>query len=340
MSRRSEPARGTLSMLIQFICVAVALASQPAPAEAEKVGFEETRVSNGTESPLTVGIWYPTTAPAAVQRIGTFTQVVASRGPIAGRRLALVVISHGSGASYEAHYDTALALAHAGMVAAAVSHTGDTYDDESKVLELWRRPDQLHRLISYMLDEWHGHRHLSRNRVGAFGFSNGGFTVLVAAGGVPDLGRIASYCADNPHHDLCQSLKKAGISTDFGRGISSKVWTSDPRIKAAVIAAPGFGFAFTPSGLQGVRIPIQLWRAEDDRHQPDPFYDEAVRAALPRPPEYHVVAHAGHYDFLPPCSPRLAQIAAPICADPPGFDRAAFHEVLNGEIVRFFRTHL
>ena len=332
--------RGAMYKFRQFLCIAVALMSQPALAEAVNVGFEESRVSNGAEPPLTVGIWYPTSAPAAVHAIGTFTQVVAPSAPIAGLGLALVVISHGGGASYEAHYDTALALAHAGIVAAAVSHAGDTYDDESEVLELWRRPDQLHRLISYMLDKWRGREHLSRSRVGAFGFSNGGFTVLVAAGGVPDLSRIRSYCADNPNHDLCQALKNAGISTDFGRDIPSKVWTSDSRIKAAVVAAPAFGFAFSPSGLRGVQIPIQLWRAEDDRHQPDPFYEEVVRSALPRAPEYHVVAHAGHYDFLPPCSPRQAQIAAKICADPPGFDRAAFHDVLNREIVRFFQAHL
>lgn len=64
------------------------------------------------------------------------------------------MLSHGGGGSYQSHYDTALALAHAGFVAAAVSHAGDTYDNQSKVLQLWRRPRQLRVLVSYMLHDW------------------------------------------------------------------------------------------------------------------------------------------------------------------------------------------
>jgi len=77
---------------------------------------------------------------------------------------------------------------------AAASHAGDTFDDQSRVLQLWRRPAQLHQLVDYMLNEWPSHAQLDAARVGAFGFSNGGFTVLVAAGGTPDLSKIAPYC--------------------------------------------------------------------------------------------------------------------------------------------------
>ena len=89
-----------------------------------------------------------------------------------------------------------------------------------------------------------------------------------------------------------------------------------------------------------MRIPIQLWRAADDSHQPNPWYDEAVRLALPQAPEYHVVPGAGHFDFLPPCGPRLASRAPLICADRLGFDRAAFHTEFNRDIVTFFRRSL
>ncbi|HXQ04733.1 MAG TPA: hypothetical protein VN831_08260, partial [Bradyrhizobium sp.] len=34
---------------------------------------------------------------------------------------------------------------------------------------------------------------------------------------------------------------------------------------------------------------------------------------------------AGHYAFLPPCSPQLAANLPRFCTDPPGFDRTAFH---------------
>jgi hypothetical protein len=39
---------------------------------------------------------------------------------------------------------------------------------------------------------------------------------------------------------------------------------------------------------------VQLWGGADDRHQPRPFYEDAVRAALPARPEFHRVREAGH----------------------------------------------
>jgi predicted dienelactone hydrolase len=286
------------------------------------VHFEEVRISNGSEPPLVAGIWRPA-------------------GGKPGHGLPLVVLSHGGAAAYQVHADTAIALARAGFVAAAVSHAGDTYDDQSHVMELWRRPQQLHRLISYMLEEWPGRRTLNPKQVGAFGFSNGGFTVLVSAGGVPNLDLIGPYCQDHPDHDLCTALKQAGVDPVHPPiHVPPNAWVSDGRIKAVVVAAPAFGFTFSGEGLSGLRVPVQLWRAADDRHQPAPYYEDAVRAVLPGPVDYHVVPLAGHFAFLPACDERLAAAQPAICKDAPGFDRTAFHETLNAEIVRFLRAHL
>ena len=309
------------------------------PALAGNVGFEQRQITNGKDPPLTIGIWYPTTAPAAKPPAGNAGQTVARAGPMAAR-MPLVVMSHGGAGWYDSHYDTAQALAQAGFVAAAVSHAGDTYNDQSKILQLWRRPAQLHRLVDYMLLEWPGHARLDAGRVGAFGFSNGAFTVLVAAGGVPDLSKIGPYCGAHPDHDLCQTLKNAGVSPDLGGDVPAGAWDPDPRIKAIVIAAPAFGFTFGHTGLSAVTLPTQLWRAGEDRQQPIAYYDEAVRAALPKTPEYHLVANAGHFDFLPPCDERLSRSARDICTSRPGFDRAAFHNRFNTEVVRFFQMEL
>jgi predicted dienelactone hydrolase len=333
-NKKEETAVGLIAM------ITVIFALLATPAFAANVGFEETKIANGTETLLTIGVWYPTDSPETEQRLGDIVQSVAPLAAVAGRSLPLVVFSHGGGGGYESHYDTALALAHAGFVVAAVSHAGDTYNDQSQVLKLWRRPIQLRRLVSYMLDEWLHHDQLDGRRVGAFGFSNGGFTVLVAAGGIPDLGKTGPYCLAHPDHDLCQALKQAGIDPRLGGGAPSDAWTPDSRVKAVVIAAPAFGFAFARAGLENVHMPIQLWRAADDHHQPNPWYAETVRLALPQPPEYHVIAGAGHYDFLPPCGPHLAAVVPQMCADPPGFDRAGFHERFNADVTRFFRTNL
>jgi len=310
-------------------------------AHVPPVGFEVVRISNGNEPPLTAGIWYPTTAEPSDMRLETFKQRVAPSGPLKGHALPLIVISHGGGGSYAAHYDTALALAGAGFIVAAVSHAGDTHDDQSKVLMLWRRPAQLSRLIDFMLRDWPGHADIDPQRIGAYGFSNGGFTVLVEAGGIPRLDRIDPYCAANPGHDLCTALAAAGVhSVAEAVQPPPDAWKPDQRIRAIAAAAPAFGFVFEAADLASVQIPVLLWRAANDRHQPDPWYEEHLRSALPHPPEYHVEPLAGHYAFLPPCGARLRAANPGICADAPGFDRAAFHQRLNAALVSFFEASL
>ena len=319
-----------------IVAAQAAALAEPGPS----VGFEEIRVANGGESALVAGVWYPTDAEPRLQHRDGFTQTVALAGAVKGRDLPLVVLSHGGGGTYASHVDTALALARAGFVVAAVSHAGDTLHDQSKVMMLWRRPAQLSRLIDAMLTDWRGHAAIDPQRIGAFGFSNGGFTGLVEAGGIPDLMKIDPYCAANPTHDLCAALAQAGVRTVSIIQPPADAWKPDHRIRAIAAAAPAFGFTFDRAGLASVRVPVLLWRAAQDRHQPSPWYEEAIRAALPLAPDYRVEPLAGHYAFLPPCGPQLQAAAPTICTDAPGFDRTDFHQRLNAELIRFFRASL
>src|ERR1700733_9979021 len=119
------------------------------PVRAE-VGFAELSIPNGQQKPLVVGVWYPTTAPAQDHPLGAYVQTVASDAPVAGEHLPLVVMSHGNGGGYDNHYDTAIALAKAGFVAIAVSHTGDTHQDQGRALFVMDRLQHIRRLIDYM----------------------------------------------------------------------------------------------------------------------------------------------------------------------------------------------
>ena len=70
---------------------------------------------------------------AVRESIGPFQQTVVPNGTIAGTGLPLVLISHGTAGSEASHYDTALALADEGFVAATLTLTGDNYMDQSYV---------------------------------------------------------------------------------------------------------------------------------------------------------------------------------------------------------------
>lgn len=314
--------------------LAVAWLAMAGASQAHTVGFQTVTVPVEGDRPLTVGVWYPADAPETDQPLLLSRQSVAANAPVSGRRLPLVVISHGTGGSYADHYDTARALTQAGFVVAALSHTGDTYDDRSRAAHIEGRPRQIVQLIDYMTGAWPGRGALDARRIGLFGFSSGGFTGLVAIGGEPDLARIGPHCVDHPAYFDCRLLQQF----PSGPPATLRPRAHDPRIRAAVIAAPALGFTFAPDGLAKVRIPVQLWRAEADTILPNPFYATAVHDALPTPPDYRVVKGANHFDFLPPCSPALAKAAPQICGGT--FDRAGFHAGFNADVVAFFEKTL
>jgi predicted dienelactone hydrolase len=299
-------------------------------------GFQQGVAADPGGKPLVIGIWYPSQTIAKPVSMGPNTMTVAVNAPVNGKALPMIVVSHGTGGSNLGHFDTAIALADAGFVVVALTHTGDNYADQSRSVDIMDRPRQVGRVIDHMLSTWEGRAVIDPQRVGMFGHSAGGFTTLAIIGGVADLTKIGPMCRQYPGDFACQlTAKNAG---QFVAPATTAV--ADARVKAAVVAAPALGFTFSPDGLKNVKVPVQLWRAENDVLVPHPRYAEAVRLALPAASDYHVVPIAGHYDFLAPCSDALASIAPAICTSPAGFDRAAFHVGFNSELVKFFEKTL
>lgn len=303
------------------------------PAQAQ-TGYALIQLPDAGGPPIETAIWYPAAGGTAVPtRVGAFTQNLVPEAPLRGRGLPLVVISHGNGGYLASHADTALALAEAGFIVAAPTHPGDNYRDQSGATDLAARTRQFAAVVTHLAGPWKPGA-VGAGRIGAFGFSAGGFTVLVAAGSMPDFTQVGPHCTAHPDFFDCRLIGTAAqaMAPELSRPAIA------PR--ALVVAAPALGFAFVPGSLGGVTMPVQLWQAGADEILPAPFYVEPVRAALPRSPEFHRVEAAGHFDFLAPCNESLARAAPMICTSAPGFDRAAFHARLNAEVVRFLTEAL
>lgn len=305
------------------------------------VGFQMVRASDKDGRPFAVGVWYPTQAsPRPTTFLGGVVMDVAPGAAVVGRDLPLVVISHGNGGGPGSHADLALALADAGYVVAAPMHTGDNYADQSAAgsVNLFSgRTRQLAATVDYMLGDWPGHDRIDPQRIGAFGLSAGGLTVLTAVGAEPDLRIVARHCAASPEF-VCDVLRHARSPLlDADAPSVGDGFLADPRIKAAVVAAPGLGFAMGPNGLANVRVPVQLWSGDKDDKVPYASNAKPVREALGARVEFHSVPGAGHTSFLTPCG----LLRPPgICADPAEFDRKAFHAGMNSSVVRFFGKNL
>ena len=333
--------RRLLIALVVLACALGVFVFSTSLTTERPVGFQATRATGADGKPFVIGVWYPTDARPWPAVSGLALATVARDAPVAGRGLPLVVISHGNGGGPMGHVDLALALASAGYIVAAPMHGGDNYEDQSAVGSaafFSGRTRQLRATVDHMLARWPGHDRINPDRIGAFGFSMGGFTVLTAVGATPDLGIVPTHCASSPEF-ACEVLRRANSPLlAVGASAMDKEFVADPRIKAAVVAAPGFGFALAPAAGGGVRVPVQLWSAEKDDSVPYASNAGRLRQWLGAGVEFHSVPGAGHFSFLAPCTVLARQLD--FCAEQGKFDRAAFHEAMNASVVRFFERHI
>ncbi|WP_026433559.1 alpha/beta hydrolase family protein [Paracidovorax oryzae] len=274
-------------------------------------------------------VWSPCATPAAPIALPPLVLQGVRDCPVAGSHLPLVVMSHGTGGSALGHHDTAQALADAGFVVAAVHHPGDNFQDlsrQAKLSAFTTRPQDMRRLVDYMLGRWPGRAALAPQWVGIFGFSRGGYTALAVAGAQPDWAL---------RRDLCPAGSPLPLCREIASGAVPPATPPDPRIRAAVVVDPLS--VFNARGLRNVRISLQLWASELGGDGVTPESVRAVRDGLPTAPEWHVARGAAHFAFLAPCSDGMARQAPEICRDGPGFDRTAFHDSFNAAVVAFFR---
>jgi predicted dienelactone hydrolase len=333
-----------VSTLAAGRCIALVLFLLGGSARVLAACTQDVSAPDEDQPPIAVKIWVPEVLCAAN------AANAASAANARPATLPLVIISHGTGGSSMGHIDTAIALANAGFVVAAPMHTGDNYRDMSYVgkgLHLIRRPRQVMHVLDYLLRDWPDADVIDPQRIGMLGHSAGGFTALVIAGGVPDLSIAVRRCQERPQAWECQYIRQHGLDIDKPQVLPPPVWEHDPRVKALVVATPCCGWTFKPNGLANVKIPVQLWEAQQDLIVEDS--PAIVGGLLPQPPEEHVIANAGHFSFVAPCDPGMkAYFAAAtargegedICADAAGFDRAAFHQQFNAAVVAFFSKAL
>lgn len=290
---------------------------------------------DGNGPALRAIVWTPCAEPAQEVLIGPYVLKGRRDCPTVGEKLPLVVISHGHGGSFLGHHDLAETLADAGFVVAAINHPGDTFSDSSRAGEMsvfLERPTDIKRLIDYMLSAAPDAARIDPDQIGFFGFSRGGYTGLVLAGGNPDFLHADVPCVD-PKAPICEQIRRREVPTD------SLTLDHDARIKAFVMADPLNVFP-TAESLKNVKAPIQLWASQFGGDGVLPHNAPALANALPHRPEYHLVPNAAHFAFLAPCSAAMKNDAPELCVDANGFDRTAFHKQFDEMALTFLQANV
>ena len=320
---------------------------------APSLGLSEIAGTSG-DGPITV--FYPTGETARPLALGSYTLNVArNAAPIRGNG-RLVVISHGSGGAPWPHADLARALVEAGFVVALPEHQGDNYKDPQRPgPEAWRRrPEEVSRAIDALGREPRFAPLLKLDRVGAYGMSAGGHTVLSLAGGRWSPARLRTHCEAHIDDDFqaCVGLTMQLTGGLFdGAKKTLALWAirqrlndateyahREPRIAAAVAGVP-LAADFDPASLATPPIPLAIITARQDKWLNPRYHGEAVLAACASCERLADLPRGGHGALLSPLPGGLSGLIGELLADPPGFDRAALPEV-DRRIARFFRQHL
>jgi predicted dienelactone hydrolase len=295
---------------------------------------------------MNVTVWYPAPDGTAVTPfpIGPSDAPlfdggsVAFGAPIAAGAHPLIVLSHGTGGSAVTLSWLAEALASHGYIVAGPDHPGNNalhpYTAQGFSLA-WLRARDLSAVVDALLASPRFAPSIDRSRIGAAGFSLGGYTVIEIAGArshvtgsiqappeFPDLtARVAALQKSDPAY-------AAAFET---QGASYR----DPRVKSVFALAPAIGQAVTRESLAAIEIPVSIVVGSADTIAPPDDNARYYAGAIPGA-ALQVIPDAGHYTFLDVCLPAGVRARPELCTDREGLDRGMVHAKAAASALAFF----
>jgi predicted dienelactone hydrolase len=310
-------------------------------------------------------IWYPadSNADAKPQRIPPVGEPLFEGAPaakdatLANRpaKFPLILLSHGTGGSAQSMAWFATALASRGYIVAGVNHPGNNalepYTAQGFSL-WWLRAKDLSAVLDDMLaDDQFGPR-IDRKRIGAAGFSLGGYTVIELAGGITSRKQFEEGCKTTPVPTSCKAPPEFADLIDKAKALATsdpayaKALTQDgksyrdPRVHAVFAMAPAVGPAVTAASLKAIAIPVAIVAGESDSVVPVDANAKRYAAAIPHAALTIFPGGVDHYTFLDPCTTAGRESLPLLCVDRPGVDREAIHNATNELAAKFFDAKL
>ena len=304
------------------------------------------------DEPLDVTLWYPAGPGGTVELVGdggVFEGAPARRGaPIAAGRHPLVLLSHGGGGNARQLGWIANRLAGAGFLVAAPNHPGSTTGDASALgaAALWNRPADLSAVLDSLLGDAPVAGHVDADRIGALGFSAGGYAALALVGARIDPDALAGFCdRDDTGTSDCAFLARGGVDLHELDLSPAGDDLSDARVRSAVVVDPGVVGTLTAPSLAAIDVPVTIVNLGASGAIPKAVLAEETSRLIPGA-GYATVADATHFSFLPACKPKgpaiLAEEGEPdaLCDDAGGRTRDRLHREIGAMAVEAFEQHL
>lgn len=260
------------------------------------------------DRPLAGDIWYPTNTPGRMQKADkskVWEMAPADpNGTPAKGPFPLIVVSHGMYGNTFNQACLGSELSRRGFVVAMVNHPGTStfLRDPDQARELWKRPADLSRLISYLTGPSDYRALIDETRIHAAGHSLGGFTVMLLAGARFDSARYETACNVETPPVACGVLKGWSVAETPGDQGAMQADLKDPRVSKVISMDLGGTPVFSRASLGAIDIPILvLGSGRADMLNQD-AESRALSRALPDTMTRHIeLKDAGHFDFMGKC---------------------------------------
>ncbi|RON09987.1 dienelactone hydrolase [Pseudomonas brassicacearum] len=310
----------------------------PAPSPHWSVGYHELTFLDPLDlQPMRAIAFYPSTGIEHSSKLEGYQVQATEDARVAIGRFPMLMLSHGNIGTPLALHDLATSLARKGFVVVAVIHPGDNSKDHSRLgtlSNLYGRPIQISEAITATLADPMLSPFVNPDEVGVIGYSAGGETALILSGATPDLNRLRRYCKERPDDgDACSTNGELIVDRDDLRPVA------DPRVHALLLMAP-LSLKFGRHTLAGVHVPVLLYSGDGDKLVALDKNAAALARKLPVAPDFKLLAGAGHFVFMAPCTPEQRVAMPALCTDADGVDREDIHRNLISEAGRFFAQTL
>lgn len=321
-------------------------------ASYANTGFRQLNIHETNSRPLDIAVWYPTAGTSSPEKVGDNiafygTSALRDAAPEAGEH-PLLLLSHGYGGNWRNLNWLATEMAAQGYIVAAVDHPGTTTFNKrpQDAKELWRRPQDLQRMMVKIITTPSLAGKVDAQRIAAAGHSLGGWTVLELAGARFDATRFQNDCRAHARLSACKLIQTLGIDDADRRLAADK---GDPAIKAVVSLDLGLARGFTPESLSQIAVPVLIMTAQADSEEL-PARLESGYLAEYIPAGVRQVVHvegATHFSFMQQCKPGAMALIAEkepgeeiVCQDGGIRSRAAIHRQLARDISAFLNHAL
>lgn len=311
---------------------------------------------------ITGTIWYPAEAAAEdkdvyvpddtplfyVGRVAKDATLAPSFEPF-----PLIALSHGTGGSAGQMAWLGTQLAARGYIVVAVNHPGNNgvtgYRPEG-FFEWWWRAKDISLAIDGMLSDRRFGSHINPDRIGAAGFSLGGYTMMILAGATTNIKGVLDWCEQADHRSACNPPEMPDLLDRFeamkqrpdvrdALGHSGDSYR-DPRIRAVFAIAPAVARGVDVDSLGKISIPVDIVVGNGDPIAPSAENAEVYAHHIPGAQITVLPGGVGHYTFLDVGTDAAKQKMPLLFTDSPGVDREAVHKQVGEMAVDFFDKEL